>query len=174
VLSVLDRVIYSPATSFFFSCLLPLFTRIWITRLQLNLTFLQRRLWRVSCYLLGCNAVLATFRRNVLHVLAWMKNKPCKKPCFLLASSLAYLWPWWWRPWRSSEMLVDFYRTTWRCIPESSINHECLVQWVLGCLYRGLKRPDREAYHSPYLVARSRLVELYPQSSLRLHGVVLN
>jgi hypothetical protein len=36
---------------------------------------------------------------------------------------------------------------------------------------RGVKRPGREADHKPHLVPRSRMVELYLHSLLRLHGV---
>jgi hypothetical protein len=44
------------------------------------------------------------------------------------------------------------------------------VQWVLGALSRGVKRPWLEGDHSP----RSRMVELYCHSFICLHGIVLN
>jgi hypothetical protein len=37
-----------------------------------------------------------------------------------------------------------------------------------------VKRQEREADHSPYLVPRSRIVELLLHSPIRTHGIVLN
>jgi hypothetical protein len=38
----------------------------------------------------------------------------------------------------------------------------------------GINRPDREADHSPTIVRRSRMVELYLNPSICLHGAMLN
>jgi hypothetical protein len=43
------------------------------------------------------------------------------------------------------------------------------IQWVLG-----VKRPWLEAVTHLHLVPRSRMVELYIHSLIRLHGVLLN
>jgi hypothetical protein len=49
------------------------------------------------------------------------------------------------------------------------------IQWVLGVLSLGVKRPGREADHSPLSSAEVKeCVELYLHSPIRLHGVVLN
>jgi hypothetical protein len=45
------------------------------------------------------------------------------------------------------------------------------IQWVPGGCFFGVKRQGREADH---LAPRSRIVELYFQSPIRLHGVVFN
>jgi hypothetical protein len=46
------------------------------------------------------------------------------------------------------------------------------IQWVSGTLSPMVKQPGREADHSP--TSRSRMVELYLHSPIRIHGVVLN
>jgi hypothetical protein len=49
------------------------------------------------------------------------------------------------------------------------------IQWVPGALSLGVKRPGREAYHSPPSSAEVKeWVELYLHSPTRLHGVVLS
>jgi hypothetical protein len=48
------------------------------------------------------------------------------------------------------------------------------IQWVLGAPFLWVKRPEREADHSPHLVPMSRMVELYHHSPIGLHGMVLN
>jgi hypothetical protein len=49
------------------------------------------------------------------------------------------------------------------------------IQWVPGALSLAVKRPGRdEADYSPHLGPRSRIMELYRHSPIRLHGVVLN
>jgi hypothetical protein len=49
------------------------------------------------------------------------------------------------------------------------------IQWVLGVLSPGVKRPGREADHSPPNWFRSQEnVGLYIHYPIRLHGVVLN
>jgi hypothetical protein len=48
------------------------------------------------------------------------------------------------------------------------------IQWALGDLSLGVKRQRREADHSPPLVPRSRMVELYLHSIVCLLGMVLN
>jgi hypothetical protein len=49
------------------------------------------------------------------------------------------------------------------------------IQWVPEALSLGVKRPGREADHSPPSSAEvEEYVELYLHSSLRLHGVVLS
>jgi hypothetical protein len=48
-------------------------------------------------------------------------------------------------------------------------------QWVPGALTLGVKRPGREADHSPpFSVEVKECAELYLHSSIRLHGVVLS
>jgi hypothetical protein len=48
------------------------------------------------------------------------------------------------------------------------------IQWVPGVLSLGVKRPGREADHSPPSSAEVKeCVELYLHSPIRLHGVVL-
>jgi hypothetical protein len=46
------------------------------------------------------------------------------------------------------------------------------IQWVLGALSPEVKRPGREGHI--HLVPRSRMVDLYLHSPIRLHGLVLN
>jgi hypothetical protein len=49
------------------------------------------------------------------------------------------------------------------------------IQWVPGALFLGVKRPVREADHSPPSSAEVKeCVELYLHSPIRLHGVVLS
>jgi hypothetical protein len=49
------------------------------------------------------------------------------------------------------------------------------IQWVPGTLSLGVKRPGREADHSPTSSAEVKeWVELYLHSPIRLHGVVLS
>jgi hypothetical protein len=49
------------------------------------------------------------------------------------------------------------------------------LQWVAGALSLGVKRPEREADHSPPSSAEVKeCVELYLHSPIRLHGVVLS
>jgi hypothetical protein len=49
------------------------------------------------------------------------------------------------------------------------------IQWVPGVHSLGVKRPGREADHSPRSSAEVKeLVELYLHSPIRLHGVVLS
>jgi hypothetical protein len=49
------------------------------------------------------------------------------------------------------------------------------IQWVPGALSLGVKRPVREADHSPPASAEvKKNVDLYIHSPIRLHGVVLN
>jgi hypothetical protein len=48
------------------------------------------------------------------------------------------------------------------------------IQWAQGLLSKGVKRPEREADHTPTQVPRSRMVELYLHSPIRCHGVVLS
>jgi hypothetical protein len=49
------------------------------------------------------------------------------------------------------------------------------IQWVPGALSLGVKRPRREADHSPpSSVDVKECVELYLHSPIRLHGVVLS
>jgi hypothetical protein len=51
------------------------------------------------------------------------------------------------------------------------------IQWVPGALFPGVKRPAREAHHSPPASGRGQenmLVDLYIHSPIRFHGVVLN
>jgi hypothetical protein len=49
------------------------------------------------------------------------------------------------------------------------------IQWVPGALFLGVKRPGREADHSPpYSAEIKERVELYLNSPIRLHGVVLS
>jgi hypothetical protein len=49
------------------------------------------------------------------------------------------------------------------------------IQWVPGALSVGVKRPGREADHSPPSGAEVKeYVELYPTPPIRLHGVVLS
>jgi hypothetical protein len=49
------------------------------------------------------------------------------------------------------------------------------IQWVLGALSLGVKRPEREADHSPPSSAEVKeCVELYLHSPIRLHGLVLS
>jgi hypothetical protein len=49
------------------------------------------------------------------------------------------------------------------------------IQWVPGALSLGVKRPGREADHSPPFSAEVKeWVELYLHSPIRLHGVVLS
>jgi hypothetical protein len=47
------------------------------------------------------------------------------------------------------------------------------IQWVQGALSPGVKRPGREADHSPPLVLRSRMRCYISTPPIRLHGVVL-
>jgi hypothetical protein len=52
---------------------------------------------------------------------------------------------------------------------------QLLIQWVPGAVSLGVKRPDREADHSPPSSAEIKeCVELYLYSPIRLHGVVLS
>jgi hypothetical protein len=47
------------------------------------------------------------------------------------------------------------------------------IQWVPGALSLGVKRPGREADHSPHLVPRSKNMWSYTSTPpIRLHGVV--
>jgi hypothetical protein len=49
------------------------------------------------------------------------------------------------------------------------------IQWVLGAISLRVKRPDREADHSPPSSAEVKeCVELYLHYQIRLHGVVLS
>jgi hypothetical protein len=49
------------------------------------------------------------------------------------------------------------------------------TQWVPGALSLGIKRPGREADHSPPSSSEVKeCVELYLHSPIRLHGVVLS
>jgi hypothetical protein len=48
------------------------------------------------------------------------------------------------------------------------------VQWVRGDLSLEVKRPGREADHSPPSSAEVECVELYFHSPIRLHGVALS
>jgi hypothetical protein len=49
------------------------------------------------------------------------------------------------------------------------------IQWVLGALSLGLKRPDREADHTPLpSVEVKECVYLYLNSPIRLNGVALS
>jgi hypothetical protein len=49
------------------------------------------------------------------------------------------------------------------------------IQWVPGALPLGVKRPGREADHSPPSSAEVKeCVELYLHSPIRIHGVVLS
>jgi hypothetical protein len=49
------------------------------------------------------------------------------------------------------------------------------IQWILGALSLGVKRPGREADHSPpSSVEVKECVNIYLHSPLRLQGVVLN
>jgi hypothetical protein len=49
------------------------------------------------------------------------------------------------------------------------------IQWVPGALSRGVKRPGREADHSPPSSAEVKeSVKLYLHSPIRLHGAVLS
>jgi hypothetical protein len=49
------------------------------------------------------------------------------------------------------------------------------IQWVLGALSLKVKRPGREAGHSPpNLCQGQENVDLYICSSIHLHGTVLN
>jgi hypothetical protein len=49
------------------------------------------------------------------------------------------------------------------------------IQWVAGALSLGIKRPGREADHSPSSNAEVKeCVELYFHSPIRFHGVVLS
>jgi hypothetical protein len=49
------------------------------------------------------------------------------------------------------------------------------AQWVAGAFSLGVKRPEREANHSPPSSAEVKeWVELYLHSPIRLHGVVLS
>jgi hypothetical protein len=48
------------------------------------------------------------------------------------------------------------------------------IQWVSEAISPGLKWLEREADHSPHLVPRSRIKELYLHSLVCLHGVGLN
>jgi hypothetical protein len=53
--------------------------------------------------------------------------------------------------------------------------HPPPIQWVSGALSLGLKRPGREADHSPPSTAEVKeCVELYLHSPIRPHGVVLS
>jgi hypothetical protein len=45
-------------------------------------------------------------------------------------------------------------------------------QWVLGAIFPGVKRPEREADHS-HLSARSRMRGAVPPPTVHLHGMVL-
>jgi hypothetical protein len=47
------------------------------------------------------------------------------------------------------------------------------IQWILGAISPRLKRPGREADHSPHLVLWSTMVELYLHSRIRLHCVMI-
>jgi hypothetical protein len=49
-----------------------------------------------------------------------------------------------------------------------------LVQWVPGALCPGVKRPRREADHSPPTSAKVKKTDLYIHSPIRLHGITLN
>jgi hypothetical protein len=49
------------------------------------------------------------------------------------------------------------------------------IQWVIGALSLGAKRPGHEADHSPpYRAEVKECVELYIPSPIRLHGVVFS
>jgi hypothetical protein len=48
------------------------------------------------------------------------------------------------------------------------------IQWVPGAVFPGLKRPGREADHSPPASAKVKKMWIYIHSTIRLHGVVLN
>jgi hypothetical protein len=51
------------------------------------------------------------------------------------------------------------------------------IQWVTGALFLGVRRPVREADHSPYLVPRSNNAWGYtssPPVRLHLHSVMLS
>jgi hypothetical protein len=49
------------------------------------------------------------------------------------------------------------------------------MQWVPGALFLGVKRPRREADHSPRLVSRPKNERIYTSTPpIRLHGVVLS
>jgi hypothetical protein len=48
------------------------------------------------------------------------------------------------------------------------------IQWVPGALSPGVKRPGREADHSPPTSAESRKCGSIQPLPIRLHGVVLN
>jgi hypothetical protein len=54
-------------------------------------------------------------------------------------------------------------------VPASLLSDRCR-----GLSPRGVKLPKRETGYSPALVSRSRMVELYLHSPVRLHGIVLN
>jgi hypothetical protein len=48
------------------------------------------------------------------------------------------------------------------------------IQWVPGALSPGIKRPGREAVHSPPTSAEVKKILIYKSTPTRLHGVVLN
>jgi hypothetical protein len=53
--------------------------------------------------------------------------------------------------------------------------HPASIKWVPGVLSLGVKRPGREADHSPPSSTEAKeRVELYLHSAIRLHGMVLS
>jgi hypothetical protein len=58
---------------------------------------------------------------------------------------------------------------------QSTVRYQPPIQLVSGALPLGVKRPRREADHSPTSSAEVKeRVELYLHSPIRLHGVVLS
>jgi hypothetical protein len=58
--------------------------------------------------------------------------------------------------------------------PDQLWAHPASYPMGTGAFSPGVKRPGREADHSPACIARSGMMELYIHSPIRLHGIVLN
>jgi hypothetical protein len=48
------------------------------------------------------------------------------------------------------------------------------IQWVLGALSPGVKRPGREVDHSSPTSAEVKKIWIYTSTPIRLHGVMLD
>jgi hypothetical protein len=66
---------------------------------------------------------------------------------------------------------IFFYSTASRLAQDPT---QLLIQWVPGLFPRGWSRQGVKLTTHLHLVLRSRMVELYLQSPIHLHGVVLN
>jgi hypothetical protein len=79
----------------------------------------------------------------------------------------------WWRGRNSSPSRVKNFLFSKSSRPALG-STQSPMQWVPGALSPRVKRPGREADHSPQARGEVKNVDLYIHSPIRLHGVVLN